>query len=154
MHSRNGVVFAATLLLAAGAATPAFADEPGKFGIGIIVGDPSGVSGKHNLGPMAIDWAVGFGLIEGEGLHGHVDWLWNHDIASLDRAEVALHFGVGPKVALFDDNTWIGARGPVGVNFNFSNVPLDVFVEIAAGLWIVEDTDFDLDAAAGVRWWF
>lgn len=130
------------------------ADEPGKFGIGLIVGDPSGVSGKHNLGPMAIDWAVGFGLIEGAGLHGHVDWLWNHDLASLDRADLGLHFGVGPKIALFNDFTWIGARAPVGVNFNFSRVPIDVFVEVAAGLWIIEDTDFDIDAAAGARWWF
>lgn len=148
-------LFASMLLLVA-AMQPgaALADEPGRFGIGLIVGDPSGVSGKHNLGRMAIDWAVGWGLIEGDGIQGHVDWLWSLDLKSFDRADLGLHFGVGPKLALFDDAAWVGARAPVGVNFAFERVPIDVFVEVAAGLWIVEETDFDLDAAAGARWWF
>jgi hypothetical protein len=33
-------------------------------------------------------------------------------------------------------------------------VPIEVFVELAAGLWVIRVTDFDLDAAAGFRWWF
>jgi hypothetical protein len=36
----------------------------------------------------------------------------------------------------------------------FVNAPFDVFVELAAGLWIVEKVKVDLDAAIGGRYWF
>jgi hypothetical protein len=127
------------------------------FGLGIIVGDPTGLSFKGYVGPTAaIEGAVGFGFLRGNHVHAHLDFLWEVPLTSFERANLVLHFGVGPKVGFFDelDRVRVGARAPVGLTFQFTRVPLDVFLEVAAGMWIVDDLDFDLDAAAGVRYWF
>jgi hypothetical protein len=142
-----------------------------RFGIGLIVGDPTGPTGKHHFGgrPAYIDWAVGFPLLDGRGLYGHVDFLWQPTIKTFPRARMDFYFGIGPKLYFWDgdnnnnngnDNNnnnssfWLGARAPLGLDFMFSRVPIEVFVEAAAGLWIIRDVDFDLDVAAGARWWF
>ena len=133
------------------------AQESG-FGLGVIVGDPTGLSLKGYAGDLAIDGAVGFGLIGGNHLAAHVDVLWQPQLASLNRANMLLHFGVGPKFAIWDggdnDGFALGARVPVGLTFAFTRAPVDVFIEASAGLWIISNVDFDLDAAVGARYWF
>ena len=132
----------------------------GDFGLGLILGDPTGVTGKHVLSASnAIDWAVGFGTINGRHLHVHADYLWEWELYRWPSAAMNLHAGVGPKLGFRDrrnndDVFLLGARGPVGLNWRFTKAPFDVFIEIAAGLWIVENVDFDLDAAIGGRYWF
>lgn len=150
-------VSAAAFCLAPAAAS---AQDSG-FGLGLIVGDPNGVSMKGFLNDrIAIDGAIGFSLLNGNHLYAHADFLWNHHLMDFDRAWMKLHFGVGPKLGMFfvdepaDDFIAVGARAPVGLTFGFERVPIDVFVEIGAGLWIVPNADFDLDAAAGARYFF
>jgi hypothetical protein len=144
------------LVAALGAPRPAAAQDSG-FGLGVVVGDPSGLSFKGYVGPTAaIDGGVGFGLLTGEHFSAYLDFLWEWRLTSWERANLALYVGVGPKLALFfhGDEVRVGARAPVGLAFQFTRVPLDVFVEVAAGLWFIEHTDFDLDAGVGVRYWF
>ena len=129
------------------------------FGLGIIIGDPTGVSGKHLLSDAhAIDWAVGFGLIGGDHLRVHADFLWQFRIETWDSAALDLHVGAGPKLGIKgknnNDNFRLGARGPFGVSLVFLKVPIDVFVEVAAGLWIIEKVDLHVDGAIGARYWF
>lgn len=130
--------------------------QDGRFGLGIQVGNPTGVTGKHHFGgrPLFIDWAVGFSLFEGRGLNTHLDFLWQPNITTFDRAKMDLYFGVGPQLFAHNDDLWIGVRAPLGLDFVFDRVPIEVFVEVAAGLWIIEDVDFNIDAGAGFRWWF
>src|SRR5262245_47616236 len=65
--------------------------ESRVFGLGIIIGDPTGVSGKYLVSPeFAVDGAIGFGLI-GEGhLHMHVDFLWQFEIKRWSTAQLDL----------------------------------------------------------------
>ena len=44
-------------------------------------------------------------------------------------------------------------RAPFGLAMMF-DAPFDVFLEVAAGLWLVEKVGFHLDAAIGGRYWF
>jgi len=135
---------------------PASAQDSG-FGLGFILGDPNGLSFKGYVGPTAaIDGAVGFGIINDGHLAAHLDFLWEWRLTSWERANLALYVGVGPKIGHFFDREEfrVGARAPVGVTFQFTRVPLDFFLEVAAGLWFIEDIDFDLDAALGLRYWF
>jgi hypothetical protein len=127
------------------------------FGLGIIVGDPNGLSLKAYIGPtVAIDGAVGLGLITGNHLAAHLDFLWEWRVTSWERANLAFYIGVGPKLGIFSDPDVlrVGARVPLGLTFQFTRVPLDLFFEAAPGLWFVDDVDFDLDAAVGLRFWF
>lgn len=72
---------------------------------------------------------------------------------TFDSATMDLYFGVGPQLWAQSDNVNLGVRAPVGVDFILDRVPIDVFVEVAAGLWIIEDVQLNIDAGAGFRWW-
>jgi hypothetical protein len=115
------------------------------FGLGLMFGDPTGLSGKYYLGPdTAIDFGVGgggYGYGHRRGLHIHVDYLWHPiSLVSADAFELPLYFGVGGRLWHFDDYdnnndpyddvNALGVRVPVGIAFDFNNVPLDIFFEL------------------------
>ena len=62
-------------------APSAHAQRGGDFGLGLIIGDPTGLSGKGFVSETnAIDFAVGFSFIHGDHLQLHADYLWHFDI--------------------------------------------------------------------------
>ena len=133
-----------------------------EFGLGLIIGNPTGISGKYFLSrEIAIDGAFGLGVIGGEHLRIHGDVLWHFGITQWPAAGLDLYVGVGPVLGSHNhnnnnnhDSLWVGARGPFGASLTFNGAPFDIFLEIAANLWLVEDVRFDLDAALGGRYWF
>jgi hypothetical protein len=163
-------LLAVVAALAAGATT-ARADstggsDKGVFGLGIIAGEPTGVSGKYYLGnDTAIDGAIGFAII-GRGFQAHSDFLW-HPIV-IDQKEsfvLPLYVGVGARILRHNsggsddvDHTRIGLRVPVGILFDFTEIPLDVFAEVAGvgDYRTAGDSDFALDINLGVgaRYYF
>ena len=137
------------------------------FGLGLILGDPTGLSLKGwTTGNMAIDGAIGFDIIDDDDqdFRGHFTVLWHFPLASMQRANMLLYTGPGAAIAIWDryrgrdrrddDEFWLGARGSVGLDFTFLNPPLDVFIELALVLWLIDDVDVDWDGAAGLRYWF
>ena len=140
------------------------------FGVGLILGQPTGVSGKYFLGrDTALDFAVGFlpRVRDRNGLQVHVDYLWHPvSLVSAEPFELPLYFGVGGHFFDFGvdnvpgDNhgTGLGVRVPGGIAFDFNNIPLDIFVELAFVFDIVVDYGdsywTDLNGAAGVRYYF
>lgn len=146
------VVFA--LAVNAGRAQAQHYDD---FGLGLIIGDPTGVNLKYMLSEeMAVDGAIGFGILGGEHLHIHSDILWQFEIKQWPAGGLDFYLGVGPKLGIGHGkyDILLGARGPIGISFLFTGAPIDIFLEAAAGLWIIEKVDFDLDAAIGARYWF
>jgi hypothetical protein len=162
-----------TLLIAAGlglalAALPRAAHaEGGPFGIGLILGSPTGISGKYYLGDSghAIDFAVGGAVATDNGLHVHADFLWHPWILAREPSfNLPVHLGVGARVLDHDrgnkgDNDFhFGLRAPIGLTFDFTEVPLDAFVEIALifDVHTAHDNNFgiDLNAGVGVRYYF
>ena len=141
--------------------SPRAADK-GTFGIGIILGEPTGISAKLYLqDDQAIQAGLGFAFI-GDGIHLHVDYVF-HPWILQTRDSFVLPVYIGPGVRLInrekgrDNNAFaIGVRGVVGLLFDFKNVPLDAFVEVA-GLIEIEFDDglgLDINAAAGARYYF
>ena len=131
----------------------------GDFGLGVIVGDPTGLSGKYMLATEhAIDFAAGLGFLGGDHWHVHADYLWHMRVKKWPTTTLDVYLGAGPKLGIKDKKgtgaVLIGARGPVGISIGFLEAPFDVFVEVAAGLWIVDKVDLDVDAALGGRYWF
>ena len=138
------------------------------FGLGIMLGAPTGLSGKYFIGPdTAIDFGVGvirYYRHRRSNLHIHADFLWHPvSIAKTEPFELPLYFGVGARVWDFDDDNdrdgfGLGVRVPVGIAFDFNNVPLDVFVEIALviDLFFDYDDDYagDVNGAVGLRYYF
>ncbi|MEX2382237.1 MAG: hypothetical protein WD490_07630 [Opitutales bacterium] len=144
------------LLLASLAAGSARAQRSGT-GLGVITGEPTGVSVKHWLDDRAaIDAAVGWSFEGRDSLHLHADWLW-HDFAifPVERGLLPLYYGVGAR---FKSNSGsrdrFGVRVPVGVAYHFDNIPLELFGEIVPILDVVPSTRLSLNAAVGARWYF
>lgn len=139
--------------------------EKGSLGLGIILGEPTGVAAKLYLADdTAIAGAVGFAFIEG-GLHLHGDYLI-HPWVLEDSEHFVLptYFGAGLRLLNEDrgggnDVFHLGLRGVAGMLFDFKEIPIDVFVEIAGVLdYAFSDdnggVDVGLNAGLGARYYF
>lgn len=163
--SRIHIASAISLLtLLATSSNPALAEEKGIFGAGLIVGEPSGISVKYYLGDdTAIDGAIG-GAFLGKGIQVHADFLWHPWILETKPSFVLpVYVGVGGRVldrnggGGDDDHFRLGLRGVGGLLFDFTEAPLDVFLEIAGVAdYRTKGTAFGLDinVGAGVRYYF
>src|SRR5688572_28336210 len=71
--------------------------EGGPFGLGVIVGSPTGVSAKLYLNRTnAIDGAIGLSVLGAGGLHVHADYLWHPLMLARDDAFfLPLYIGAG-----------------------------------------------------------
>ena len=149
-------IIALVAALAATAAAPASA-ETSAFGIGIIVGEPTGVGIKTHLNSgNALAFGLAWSLDEDNELHVHGDYLYHrYDLIEVDEGEMPLYFGIGGRIKINDpgdDN--VGVRFPVGLAYIFEDAPFDIFLEIVPILDLAPDTDFDLNGAIGARFWF
>jgi len=153
------LAFAAVL-----APSEARAEEKGVFGAGLIVGEPTGISVKYYLGDdTAIDGAIG-GAFLGKGVQVHSDFLW-HPWVLENKPSFVLpaYVGVGGRIldrnggGGDEDHFRFGVRGVGGVLFDFREVPLDVFVEVAGVADYRTKGDafgLDINLGAGVRYYF
>ena len=140
------------------------------FGLGIMLGAPTGLSGKYFLDRShALDFGIG-GMRyyrNRDGLHAHLDYLWHpFSLVSADAFELPLYFGIGGRLFDFNDKNdnfandtiALGLRAPIGIAFDFNNVLLDIFFELAlVADFYVDYSDrlgFDVNGAVGIRYWF
>jgi hypothetical protein len=138
--------------------------EKGTFGIGLAFGEPTGISAKLYLqDDQAIQGALGFALIGG-GLHAHADYVF-HPLILQTRDSFVLPVYVGPGVRMIqypdgrDDSYFaLGVRAVGGLLFDFTEIPLDAFVEVAGvleyGFQDGKGFGLALNAAAGGRYYF
>lgn len=147
-------VFGALLAVCSLLGPTASADS---FGLGIILGEPTGVSFKiGRTGRNAIDGAVAWSMSGDNDLHLQGDWLYNDfDLIPVGKGQLPFYVGIGGRVRFRegrDDD--IGIRIPVGLNYIFDSSPFDAFFEIVPILDLAPDTEFDLNAAIGGRFFF
>ncbi len=151
------------------------------FGLGLELGDIVGITGKLFVtGNQAIDFGIGdlyecyyiYGCNNG-GLHIYADYLF-HPLV-LTRADAfELPFYVGAGLRFWDfgygcdrfgnctNANAFGIRVPLGLDFDFNNVPLDIFVQLVPTLDFFRDYNgpnthnvgLDFDFSVGVRYWF
>jgi hypothetical protein len=137
------------------------------FGLGVIVGEPTGISFKKWLNKEhAIDAAAAWSFSENDSFQFHADYLF-HNFSLLKTGDIGgrlpLYVGVGGRVKLEGhdhDNgrnrhdALVGVRVPFGISFLFNKVPVDLFAEIVPILDVAPDTDFDINGAIGARFYF
>jgi len=135
------VAAAVGLAAAAGAAPGRAAAEPvekGTVGVGIVIGEPTGVCAKLYLrDDQAIQGALGLTFVTG-GFQAHADYVFHPWILEeRDAFTLPAYFGPGLRLLQHkagrdgDDDFRVGARAVVGMLFDFKEIPLDVFVEVA-----------------------
>lgn len=155
----RALVLAAAVIATVSSAAPARA-EGGPFGLGLILGKPTGVTGAYKLGDStAIDGAVGIDLIDGERFWLHADFLFLlPDL--LGGGSVALVPYLGPGAFISDlgrrdgSRLGIGAHVPFGLNLDFRRAPLQIFGEVAVIVPLIPDPDVGLGGAIGFRYYF
>ncbi len=130
------------------------------FGIGFILGDPSGFTAKYFInGNNAID--AGIGPSGRDGFYLYADYL-RHVHNLFPVTEISLYVGAGLGVHDHDeehahheeDEVSLEARLPLGIAYTFRQVPIEVFLEIAPALEFIPDIDFDIRGGLGVRYFF
>lgn len=130
----------------------------GRFGAGIILGEPTGASLKYFFNDtMAIDGALGWSSHDDTELYLHSDVLWhNFDLIPVSQGRLPVYFGVGGLVRVRDNNrdNEAGIRVPVGLSYMFDNAPVDIFVEIAPALDLTPGTRGEIEGGVGIRYWF
>ena len=133
---------------------PIIAQDHG-FGLGIILGEPTGLSAKlWTSSSNAFDFAAAWSF-KGEGnMLLQADYVWHSfRLIHVLSGKLPLYYGIGGRVILSDDPL-LGVRIPLGLNYQFADAPIDIFLEIVPILDLIPATDFDLGGGLGVRFWF
>ncbi len=133
-----------------------------------MLGAPTGLSGKYYLSKdTALDFGVGAyrRYRFDSAFQIHADYLIHPvNLAKTNSLYLPLYLGVGGRI-LFrefddrdDDDLHLGVRAPIGLSLDFTNVPLDIFFELAliVDLIVVGDDRFfaDVNGAVGLRYYF
>ncbi len=137
-------------------ATNLLAQESG-YGIGVILGEPTGISGKYWLNDVnAVDAGLAFDLFNGKSsLAIHADYLYHNTNLIKWKYKLPVYYGFGLRMR-FSSNTssLFGVRGIAGVMMYMRKLPIDVFFEIAPSFRLLPITGLDLDIAIGGRYYF
>jgi len=128
------------------------AARPQGIGLGLMGGNPSGLSLKVWTGPhVALDAGLGYSLWYGQALafHGDVLWHTNSLLQSSQDGYLPLYIGLGGRVVMADEphhypNMRVGLRIPFGLVYVFASVPIGLFLELVP--------TFDLAGAPENKW--
>lgn len=139
-----------TLMLA----SPIHAQQNG-YGLGIILGEPTGFSFKGWTGEQsAIDAGLAWSFLHETTFHVHVDYLL-HTTTVTKRQDIPAYYGIGGRIKTGgrgDDR--IGLRLVGGLVYYIPDAPVDLFAEIAPILDFAPSTDFEMNFALGARYFF
>jgi len=127
--------------------------KPKTFGIGVILGEPTGLAAKLWLQErVSLDAAAAWSFVSGSFyVHGDIQWHM-FDLISVETGRLPLFVGVGARIKM-TPTTDVAIRFPVGLVYIFANVPIDIFLEVAPALVLVPETGFDLGGGIGVRFY-
>ena len=136
------------------AACTAFAQEKG-FGVGVIFGEPTGVSAKGWISDRgAIDGGLAWSYRHDGYVNVYMDYLWHfHNV--FDRQQnVVPYLGVGGRIVGNRGSGTAGVRIAGGVSWLPARAPLDVYLEFAPIVDLAPETGFDANGGLGIRFYF
>lgn len=155
--------FVLAFFLLAGLSYHAAAQDRG-FGLGIVIGEPTGISLKNWQGrTTALDGAIAWSFAGNDFIQLHGDYLsHNFSLLKVEAGQLPFYYGIGGRIKFTsgdnnkdsEDKTRLGVRIPLGLAYLFEKVTLDIFVEVVPVLDLVPETQFDLNAAIGIRYFF
>ena len=126
------------------------------FGLGVILGEPTGISAKNWINrTTAFDFAVAWSFEGEDSFTFHADYLIHRfDIFNMETGTLPLYYGFGGRLKFEENDSSLGARFPIGLNYHFQDATLDMFLEIVPVMQLVPETDFKMNGAIGVRYFF
>lgn len=138
------------------------------FGLGISIGEPTGINAKLWVSPKnALDFGLGLSIggdrmsnfdqqYDGSGrIHFHVDYLFHIFNAVGSNNQFPIYYGIGSRF-----NTGGGYLNSLAVRFVAGlawipeETPIDLFVEFVPSLQLTSESGFAIDSAIGIRYFF
>ena len=138
------------------------------FGLGVIIGEPTGISAKLwtstvNAFDFGLGWSIGGDRIGnnkgaydgGSRAHFHMDYLW-HVFAAIHSSErFPLYYGLGGRMNTGGGyDVSLAVRGVFGIAWLPHNTPIDAFLELVPSLQLTPSAGFGIDAGIGGRYFF
>ena len=153
MKERSAFFLSLSVLCFAVLVHSAVSQEKG-FGLGVILGEPSGISAKMWLNQRtAIDGGLAWSFRADGSFHVHADYLWHFHDAVKSTERFVPYVGIGARLATTSDAVF-GARIPIGLLWWPKGAPIDVFAEIVPILDLAPATEFRGNGGIGVRYYF
>jgi len=125
------------------------------FGLGIILGEPTGINFKHWTGyKTALVGAAAWAFGREDAFHLHMDYVLHHyRLIKAERHTIPFYYGIGFR---FKDEREdrLGIRFPLGIIFMFDEAPVDIFLEIVPIFDFVPETGLSFNAGIGARYFF
>lgn len=148
------LTFIIILFLAAVICDANFAQNK-HVGVGIIVGEPTGLSFKYwTSSTTAFDAALAWSFIDGGAFHIHADYIFhNFNLIRISEGKLPFYYGIGGRIKTADKFRF-GVRVPLGLAYMFNTAPVDIFLEVVPILDLAPKTDFKINAAIGARYFF
>lgn len=127
------------------------------FGLGVIIGEPTGLSAKYLLDEnKALDFGLAYSFVQSvNALSVHCDYIYhNYDVIKSDL-RIPVYYGFGARFRVGNDSkNALGARGVLGILYLDEQYPFDVFAEIAPVFNLFPKTSLQVDLAIGARYYF
>lgn len=129
--------------------------ESGAFGLGLIIGQPTGLTGAYELSEnTAIDAALGLAIFDDRDFYVHVEFLYFlPTLVNAGDFDLRAYLGIGGWLVTHNDAVF-GARAPFGLSLDFNSVPLQIFLEASVLIALAPDTGGDVRGALGFRYYF
>lgn len=151
----------------------AAAGRAGRFGLGLVLGEPTAISAKYWLNSQtAIDAGLAYDFddsftIFGDYLH-HWQGAFSGQPARFVR-ELTPYLGIGGLFRNVQEHhyydrhhryyhehrvNYLVLRIPVGIEWTPSDIPIGVFLELVPGIYIAPDVDAAVMGGIGIRYYF
>jgi len=137
------------------AAAGASADS-GTWELGVLLGEPTGFSAKYwTTASTALDFGAAWSFEENGNFHLHCDYLvHNYEIFKVDEGSLPLYFGIGGRVRFQGDDSRIGLRIVLGLEYLVAAYPMSVFFEVAPIVDFAPETEASINGGLGIRFVF
>lgn len=145
--------------------------QGGDFGIGVILGEPTGFSAKKWLdGTHAVDFGLAYSF--GNSFTFLSDYLWHFPgffgRSSEFSRNLSAYLGVGGTLLIFSGSHWhgryghkydsgslgLGLRIPFGAEWMIPSTPLGLSLELVPGMLLAPETDVFVQGGVALRFYF
>jgi hypothetical protein len=139
-----------------------------------VLGNPSGLSAKLPSGPInAFHFILAYDQGRGWGNRGWAndycnnndndcngrlylggDYVWyNYNAIPVSQGRLPFYYGPGIWTSVAD-NSAVGIRFALGLEYQFATAPFDIFLEIAPGIRVIPNTSGYVSSGLGARFYF
>ncbi len=130
----------------------------GHYGVGLAIGEPSGFSIKKFIKKReAFQYTLGYSTVKGQqGINIGADFLLhNYDFITAEKGKIPFYYGAGIHLRSYNDmGNQVYARIPLGLAYEVSDLPLDIFFEFAPGIAVIPQPSLVTNFALGGRFYF